>query len=67
MTEREAKRMRDEIMRGVNRQVMEVPSRISFADFVRIYEQRHMSTLTYTFSIQWPRQGTADRKQRCDT
>lgn len=46
MSKREALRLRDEIMRGVNRQVYTIQSHIPFGDFVEIYKQEHIPTLS---------------------
>jgi len=46
MGKREALRLRDEIMRGVNRQVYTIQSHIPFGDFVEIYKQEHIPTLS---------------------
>jgi integrase len=46
MTKREALRLRDEIMRGVNCQVYTIQSHIPFGDFVEIYKREHISTLS---------------------
>ena len=45
VTKRQAQRLRDEIMREVNREVYTIQSHISFADFVAIYKQQHLPTL----------------------
>ena len=45
MTKREAQRLRDEIMRDVNREVYTIQSHIRFGDFVQIYKEQHIRTL----------------------
>ena len=45
MSNREARRLRDEVMRDVNREVYTIQSHIRFGDFVQIYEQHHLVTL----------------------
>lgn len=46
LTKREAERLRDEIMRSVNREVYTIQSHIPFEDFVKIYEREHIPTLS---------------------
>ena len=46
MSKREALRLRDEVMRSVNRQVYTIQSHIPFQDFVDIYKREHISTLS---------------------
>ena len=46
ITKREAMRLRDEIMRGVNREVYTIQSHILFEDFVDIFKREHISTLS---------------------
>lgn len=45
MTKREAQRLRDEILRDVNREVYTVQSHIQFREFVEIYKKQHTVTL----------------------
>lgn len=46
MTKREALRLRDELMRSVNREVYTIQSQIPFEDFVNIYKREHIPTLS---------------------
>lgn len=45
ITKRQAMRLRDEIMRDVNREVYTIQSHIEFADFVEIYMKQHIPML----------------------
>ena len=45
MSNREARRLRDEVMRDVNREVYTIQSHIRFGDFVQIYKEQHIRTL----------------------
>lgn len=45
ITKRQAQRLRDEVMRGVNREVYTIQSQIVFGDFVEIYKKQHVPTL----------------------
>ena len=45
MTKREAQRLRDEIMRDVNREAYTLQSQVRFTDFVRVYKEQHVVTL----------------------
>ena len=45
MTKREAQRLRDEIMRDVNREVYTLQSQVRFRDFVTVYKEQHVVTL----------------------
>ncbi len=45
MTKREAQRLRDDIMRDVNREVYTLQSQIRFRDFVKEYKEQHVVTL----------------------
>ena len=42
---REAQRLRDEIMRDVNREVYTLQSQVRFRDFVTVYKEQHVVTL----------------------
>jgi integrase len=46
MTKREALRLRDEVMRSVNREVYTIQSQIPHKDFVDIYKREHIPTLS---------------------
>jgi integrase len=46
ITKREALRLRDEVMRNVNRQVYTIQSHIPFGDFVDIYKPEQIPTLS---------------------
>ncbi len=45
VTKREAQRLRDAIIRQINREVYTVQSQVRFSDFVEIYNQQHIPTL----------------------
>jgi integrase len=45
ITKRQAMRLRDEVMRDVNREVYTVQSQIQFGDFVEIYRKQHIPLL----------------------
>jgi len=45
ITKRQAQRLREEIMREVNREVYTVQSQIPFRDFAQLYMKQHTSTL----------------------
>jgi integrase len=46
MTKREALRLRDDVMRGINREVYTIQSHLPFEDFVDIYKREHIPTLS---------------------
>jgi len=59
MTKREALRLRDELMRSVNREVYTIQSHIPFEDFVKIYKREHIPTLSVGAqadfaALNWP-------------
>jgi integrase len=43
---REAERLRDEILRQINREVYTIQSHIPFQDFVHIWKEKHLPTVT---------------------
>jgi integrase len=45
ITKRQAQRLRDEVMREVNREVYTLQSQVPFGDFVDIYKKQHVPTL----------------------
>ena len=45
ITKRQAQRIRDEVMRDVNREVYTVQSQMLFADFAQLYLRQHSVTL----------------------
>jgi integrase len=45
LTKRQAQKLRDEIMRGINGQVYTIQSQIGFKDLAEVYKQRHLVTL----------------------
>ena len=45
ITKRKAQRLRDEVMREVNREVYTIQSQILFQDFAEIYMRQHHVTL----------------------
>jgi hypothetical protein len=46
MTKREAKRLRDEIMKQINREVYTLRSHMDFEEFVNVYKKKHLPTLS---------------------
>ncbi len=45
ITKREALRLRDEVIRQINREVFTIPHQILFRDFVELYTKQHTVTL----------------------
>lgn len=55
MTERAAMREREKILREVNGQVYSIQSQIPFADFVKLFRERWMTTLRITTQTNYDR------------